>query len=80
MDYRETTERLGELEVEWFVSHLPALRFATFINQKTHRVSSYRATPSPHVGGLCQLLESKRPGLCVRFDEDSTKYEDMRDE
>ncbi|KAF9538389.1 hypothetical protein EC957_006861 [Mortierella hygrophila] len=56
------------------------LRFATFINQKTHRVSSHRATPYLRVEGLCQLLEIKRPGLCVRFDEDSTKYEDMRDE
>lgn len=27
--HRETTERLGEREVEWFVNHLTTLRFAT---------------------------------------------------
>ena len=62
---RETSERLGEREVEWFVNHLPALRFAMFINQKKHRVSSHRATPSPRVEGPCQLFgEQEAWSLC----------------
>jgi hypothetical protein len=69
----EASARLGEREVEWFVNHLPALRSATFVSHESFRASSNQGTPS-RIEGLCRLLESRRPGLQIRFFEMSEEW------
>ncbi|KAF9139333.1 hypothetical protein BG015_002061 [Linnemannia schmuckeri] len=74
---KETKARIGEREIDWFANNLPALRIATFVPREDEdaRVSSFAGSGSScrRIEELCQLLESKRPELQIRFQETSSE-------
>ncbi|KAG9063301.1 hypothetical protein KI688_004183 [Linnemannia hyalina] len=70
---KEAAVRIGEREVDWFATHLPALRIATFVarvDEEEDKISSFTRSESDYrrIEGLCQLLESRRPELKIRFE------------
>lgn len=70
----EAAARIGEREVDWFATHLPALRIATFVarvDEEEDNVSSFTGSGSNYrrIEELYRLLESRRPELNIRFEK-----------
>lgn len=75
---KEAAARMGEREVDWFATHLPALRVATFVARVDKEDQGFTAESESgsscrRIEELCQLLESRRPELQIRFEGTSSE-------
>ncbi|KAG0079909.1 hypothetical protein BGZ90_001318 [Linnemannia elongata] len=75
---KEAAARMGEREVDWFATHLPALRIATFVARVDKEDQGFTAESESgsscrRIEELCQLLESRRPELHIRFEGTSSE-------